>query len=120
MGAQENIAKDKPYLLNVSSDPILNGTLAWQLDRSDGGILLGSDKERDKVGGAGAGVRTCVCCRHHQIVVVGLGIPEGEPLCKFVVSNAADQHTTVEVLSDEGVVTVNGLKVNRGEKPTKL
>ncbi|KAF4696661.1 hypothetical protein FOZ60_016671 [Perkinsus olseni] len=98
----ESIAKDKPYLLNVSSDPILNGTLAWQLDRSAGGILLGSDKKRDK------------------IVVVGLGIPDGEPLCKFMVSEAADQHTTVEVLSDEGVVTLNGLKLHKGGKPTKL
>ncbi|KAF4712361.1 hypothetical protein FOZ63_000063, partial [Perkinsus olseni] len=98
----ESIAKDKPYLLNVSSDPILNGTLAWQLDRSAGGVLLGSDKKRDK------------------IVVVGLGIPDGEPLCKFVVSDAADQHTTVEVLSDDGVVTLNGLKLQKGGKPTKL
>ncbi|EER18883.1 Kinesin-II 95 kDa subunit, putative [Perkinsus marinus ATCC 50983] len=72
-----------------------------------------NDKERDKVGGAGTWGSDLYCC-------VGLGIPEGEPLCKFVVSNAADQHTTVEVLSDEGVVTVNGLKINRGEKPTKL
>ncbi|KAF4667250.1 Double-strand break repair protein mre11a [Perkinsus chesapeaki] len=98
----ESIDKDKPYLLNVSSDPLLNGTLAWQLSRSGGDILLGSDKKRDK------------------IIVAGLGIPEGEPLCKFVVSDAADQHTTVEVLSSEGVITLNGVKLEKGGKPTKL
>ncbi|KAF4673896.1 hypothetical protein FOL46_006304 [Perkinsus olseni] len=89
------VDRKHPFLLNVSSDPLLSGSLAWSL-HGHHEFLVGSHKHK--------------CA----VVVRGLGVPNDEPLCKFVCPG--EGKVGIQMLSEKGSVQLNGRRLKAGDK----